>query len=460
MTSVSPELLRRFDIAGPRYTSYPSADRFVEAFTAADLTQALAQRRAGPAALAQRLSLYVHIPFCESLCYFCACNKIITGKHQRGAAYLAALTREVGLYTQQIGARRPISQLHVGGGSPTFLSDDELTDLMGMLRRNFEIVPGGEHSIEIDPRTVDPKRLSHLADLGFNRISFGVQDFDPDVQQAVRRVQPATQVFALMAAARRCGFQSVNVDLLYGLPLQTQQSFARTVERVVELRPDRVALYRYTHLPERFRPQRRIDCADLPSGAQTLEILAQSLATLQEAGYVHIGMEHVALPSDALAVARRQGRLHRSFQGYSAQPEGDLIGLGVSAIGRIGAIYSQNAKTLEEYCDHIDQGRLPVARGLALSRDDLARRAVIMALTCQGQIVFESIEVAWLFDFRDYFESELERLGEYVEIGLVEIDDTGIQVTAQGWYVICAIAKVFDRHLQADLYRTKFSRML
>ena len=460
MTSVSPALLDRFAMAGPRYTSYPNADRFVEAFNAADLAQALAQRRAGPAALAQRLSLYVHIPFCESLCYYCSCNKIITRKHQRGAAYLVSLAREVELYTLQIGARQPITQLHVGGGSPTFLSDDELTELMGMLRRSFEIVPGGEHSIEIDPRTVDSRRLSHLADLGFNRISFGVQDFDPDVQEAVHRVQPETQVFSLMAAARRCGFESVNLDLLYGLPLQTPESFARTLKRVVELRPDRVALYGYTHLPERFRPQRRIDCADLPSGAQKLAILSQSLATLQQAGYVYIGMDHFALQGDPLAVAQRQGRLHRSFQGYSTQPDGDLIGLGVSAIGRIGAIYSQNAKTLEEYCDHIDQGRLPVARGLALSRDDLARRAVIMALMCQGQVVFESIEVAWLFDFRDYFDGELERLGEYEEMGLVEVDDAGIQVTPEGWYVVSAIATVFDRHRQADLSRAKFSRVL
>lgn len=460
MTSVSPALLARFAMAGPRYTSYPNADRFVEAFTAADLAQALAQRRAGPAALAQRLSLYVHIPFCESLCYYCSCNKIVTRKHLRGAAYLVSLTREVELYTQQIGARQPITQLHVGGGSPTFLSDDELTELMGMLRRSFEIVPGGEHSIEIDPRTVDSSRLSHLADLGFNRISFGVQDFDPDVQEAVHRVQPETQVFSLMAAARRCGFESVNVDLLYGLPLQTPESFARTLRRVVDLRPDRVALYGYTHLPERFRPQRQIDSADLPSGAQKLAILSQSLATLQEAGYVYIGMDHFALRGDPLAVAQRQGRLHRSFQGYSTQPDGDLIGLGVSAIGRIGAIYSQNARTLEEYCDHIDRGRLPVARGLALSRDDLARRAVIMALMCQGQVVFESIEVAWLFDFRDYFDGELERLGEYVEMGLVEIDDAGIQVTPKGWYVVSAIATVFDRHRQADLSRAKFSRVL
>ena len=460
MTSVSPALLDRFAMAGPRYTSYPNADRFVEAFNAADLAQALAQRRAGPAALAQRLSLYVHIPFCESLCYYCSCNKIITRKHQRGAAYLVSLAREVELYTLQIGARQPITQLHVGGGSPTFLSDDELTELMGMLRRSFEIVPGGEHSIEIDPRTVDSRRLSHLADLGFNRISFGVQDFDPDVQEAVHRVQPETQVFSLMAAARRCGFESVNLDLLYGLPLQTPESFARTLKRVVGLRPDRVALYGYTHLPERFRPQRRIDCADLPSGAQKLAILSQSLATLQQAGYVYIGMDHFALQGDPLAVAQRQGRLHRSFQGYSTQPDGDLIGLGVSAIGRIGAIYSQNAKTLEEYCDHIDQGRLPVARGLALSRDDLARRAVIMALMCQGQVVFESIEVAWLFDFRDYFDGELERLGEYEEMGLVEVDDAGIQVTPEGWYVVSAIATVFDRHRQADLSRAKFSRVL
>jgi len=462
MTTVSPDLLRRFDIPGPRYTSYPTADRFVEAFTATDYGQALAQRRSGPAALAQPqpLSLYLHIPFCESLCYYCACNKIITKHHDRAASYLRYLSREVDLHTARLGLGQPVTQLHLGGGSPTFLSDDELRELMAMLRRSFALVPGGEYSIEIDPRTVDGARLATLAELGFNRVSFGVQDFDPDVQKAVHRIQPAGQVFALMEQARAIGFDSVNIDLIYGLPRQTPESFARTLAQVQQLRPDRIALYAYAHLPERFKPQRRIVSAELPGAAAKLAMLSQSLSAFEAAGYVYIGMDHFALPGDALAVAKRQGRMHRNFQGYSTQPDCDLIGLGVSAIGRIGATYSQNAKTMEEYCDHLDQGRLPVARGLALNRDDLARRAVIVALMCQGQVLFESIEQAWLLDFQTYFAAELEQLRELADEGLVVLDDAGIQVTAKGWFFVRAVAMVFDRYLQADRNRAKFSRII
>jgi oxygen-independent coproporphyrinogen-3 oxidase len=460
MNQVTPELLQRYDIAGPRYTSYPTADRFVEAFSAADYGQALAQRRSGAAALAQPLSLYVHIPFCESLCYYCACNKIITKHKERGASYLRYLAREVDLHTQTLGVGQTVTQLHLGGGSPTFLSDAELRELMAMLRRSFTMVPGGEYSIEIDPRTVDGGRLAVLAELGFNRLSFGVQDFDADVQKAVHRIQPFEQVSTLMEQAREIGFDSINIDLIYGLPRQTPESFARTLAQVQQLRPDRIALYAYAHLPERFKPQRRILQADLPGAASKVEMLSQSLAAFLSAGYVYIGMDHFALPNDSLAVAKRQGRLHRNFQGYSTQPDCDLIGLGVSAIGRIGATYSQNAKTMEEYCDALDHGRLPVVRGLALTRDDLARRAVIMALMCQGQLVFESIEQAWLLDFKSYFAREFEQLQELEQQGLIVMDDAGIQVTAQGWFFVRAVAMVFDRYLQADRTRAKFSRIL
>jgi oxygen-independent coproporphyrinogen-3 oxidase len=460
MTALSPDLLRRFDIPGPRYTSYPTADRFVEAFTATDYTQALAQRREGPAALALPLSLYVHIPFCESLCYYCACNKIITKQHNRAEAYLRYLGREMDLHTALIGTHQPVTQLHLGGGTPTFLSDDELRELMAMIRRSFALAPGAECSIEVDPRTVTGDRLQVLNDLGFNRISFGVQDFDPEVQKAVHRVQPAEQVFALMEHARRIGFDSVNVDLIYGLPRQTPESFARTLQQVCDLRPDRIALYAYAHLPERFKPQRRILSVELPGAGNKVAMLGMAMARFEDAGYVYVGMDHFALPSDALAVAKRQGRLHRNFQGYSTQPDCDLIGLGVSAIGRIGATYSQNAKTMDEYCDALDHGRLPVVRGLALSRDDLARRAVIMALMCQGQVVFESIELAWLLDFKTYFATELEQLRTMQEQGLVTVDDTGIQVTPEGWYFVRAVAMVFDRYLQADRNRAKFSRII
>jgi len=460
VSPVTDDLLRQYDVSGPRYTSYPTADRFVEAFTAADYTQALEQRRTGPAALALPLSLYIHIPFCESLCYYCACNKIITKHHEKAGEYLRYLTREVELHTALIGTGQSVSQLHLGGGSPTFLTDDELRTLMAMLKRNFNFAPGGEYSIEVDPRTIDVQRLDTLAELGFNRLSFGVQDFDLAVQKAVHRVQPAEQVFALVAAARARGFESVNVDLIYGLPMQTPESFDRTLAQVVELRPDRIALYAYAHLPERFKPQRRINTIELPSGGSKISMLSRSLAAFMGAGYVYVGMDHFALPDDALAVAKRQGRLHRNFQGYSTQPDCDLIALGVSSIGRIGPTYSQNAKTLEEYYDALDHGNFPVVRGLALTRDDLVRRAVIMALMCQGQLQFESIDLAYLIEFRSYFAKELEALQTLVEQGLVVLEESAIQVTAKGWFFVRAVAMVFDRYLQTDRTRAKFSKII
>jgi len=432
----------------------------VEAFGAEDYAQALAQRRAGVAAKALPLSLYVHIPFCESVCYYCACNKVITRHHHKAAAYLRYLSREVDLHTAHLGLGQTVTQLHLGGGSPTFLSDDELRELMAMIRRSFRLAPGGEYSIEVDPRTVNPQRLDTLAELGFNRLSFGVQDFDPAVQKAVHRVQPAEQVFALIEAARARGFDSINVDLIYGLPLQTPESFDRTLQQITQLRPDRVALYAYAHLPERFKPQRRIATIDLPNAPSKVAMLSRSLAAMIGASYVYVGMDHFALPNDPLAVAKRQGRLHRNFQGYSTQPDCDLIALGVSSIGRIGATYSQNAKTLDEYYDALDHGRFPAVRGLALTRDDLLRRAVIMGLMCQGQWVFESIDLGWLVDSRAYFATELEAMRKLCDEGLVTIDDTGVQVTPMGWYFVRAIAMVFDRYLQSDRTRARFSKII
>ncbi|MDB5965631.1 MAG: hemN [Polaromonas sp.] len=459
MSAPPPDLLAKFDLNGPRYTSYPTADRFVEAFASEDYIQALRQRREG-AAMSLPLSLYVHVPFCESLCYYCACNKIITRHHDRAAVYLRYLGREIDLHVEHVGRGQSVSQLHLGGGSPTFLSDDELRALMGMLRAAFSLAPGGEYSIEVDPRTVDADRLAVLAGLGFNRLSFGVQDFDPAVQKAVHRIQPKELVFSLMNASRRLGFESVNVDLIYGLPLQSPASFDRTLDEVVALRPDRIALYAYAHLPERFKPQRRLASADLPTAPAKSAMLARSLERLQAAGYVYVGMDHFALPGDSLAVARRQGRLHRNFQGYSTQPDCDLIALGVSAIGKVGAIYSQNAKSLDEYYDHLDQGRLPVVRGVALTRDDLLRRAVIMALMCQGRVHFESIELGYLIDFRQYFSQELQALEALAGLGLVALKDDGLEVTAGGWFFVRAVAMVFDRYLQTDRNRARFSRII
>jgi oxygen-independent coproporphyrinogen-3 oxidase len=459
---VSADLLRRLDQPGPRYTSYPTADRFIEAFGPEDYERALRSRMQGAARNAgvAPLSLYVHIPFCESLCYYCACNKIVTRHHERAAPYLKALEAEVGLHAVELGLRQPVSQLHLGGGSPTFLSDAELAALMAMLRRAFAISASAEISIEVDPRTADPQRLRHLASLGFNRLSFGVQDFDAAVQTAVHRVQSVDSVRHLLDAARALNFRSTNVDLIYGLPRQTPASFARTIDQVCELRPDRIALYAYAHLPQRFKAQRRIDTALLPPAPDKIAMLAQAIEGFGAAGYAYIGMDHFALPDDPLAIAKRQGRLHRNFQGYSTQPDCDLIGLGVSAIGRIGATYSQNAKTLDEYQDALAQHTFPIARGLALTRDDLLRRAVIMALMCQGRVEFESISLSHLVDFRRTFAAELAALRPLQAEGLVTIDADAIDVTPLGWYFVRSIAMVFDRHLQADRARDHYSRVI
>ena len=458
--SIGADELCKFDVPGPRYTSYPTTDRFVDAFGADDYAFALAQRGSRPAALALPLSLYVHIPFCESLCYYCACDKIITKRHERAAPYLQYLGKEMDLHTAVLGLGRAVSQLHLGGGSPTYLSDDELHGLMAMLRRNFAFAANAECSIEIDPRTVSVARLDVLANLGFSRLSFGVQDFDPVVQAAVNRVQPAEQIVALVDAARARGFSSINVDLMYGLPQQTPESFDRTLAQVNALRPNRIALYGYAHLPAQFKSQRHIAADTLPSAHDKAYMLSRALDELLGAGYVYVGVDHFALPDDPVSVAKRQGRLHRNFQGYSTQPDGDLLGFGVSAIGRIGATYSQNTKDMQAYCASLDQGHFPVVRGFALSRDDLLRRGVIMALMCQGDVQFESVELAYLVDFKTYFAKELNALAELRDQGMLTIDDAGITVTEQGRFIARAIAVVFDRYLQADRTRACTSKII
>ena len=460
MSFLTPELLTRFDVPGPRYTSYPTADRFVEAFSQSDLQQALDLRTQALGRKSKPLSIYVHIPFCESLCYYCACNKIITKHHENAQPYLLYLAKEVALYAKAIGLGQSVSQLHLGGGTPTFLSDTELSELMSLLKRSFSFAPGGEYSVEVDPRTVNADRLQLLFDLGFNRLSFGVQDFDPDVQKAVHRIQPAEQVFDLVASARSIGFESVNVDLIYGLPKQTPDSFDATMKQINVLRPDRIALYAYAHLPERFKPQRRILAAELPLAADKIAMLSRSMDALMNAGYVYVGMDHFALHEDALAVAKRQGRLHRNFQGYSTQPDCDLIGLGVSSIGRMGSTYSQNAKTMDEYVDMLDQGQLPIVKGLALSRDDQIRRAWIMAIMCQGHVQFDAFNEAWLIDAHTYFSAEFKQLESMQTQGLVELSKQDLQVTPMGWFFVRGVAMVFDKYLQADRQRKRFSKII
>ena len=458
--TISTELLQRFDIPGPRYTSYPTADRFVEAFGESQYQDALSQRQHSARSHAFPLSVYVHIPFCTSLCYYCACNKIITHQYAKALSYLESLRQELALLSPYLGQGNKVSQLHLGGGTPTYLRDPELKSLMKMLGETFSWQQGGEYSIEVDPRTVDSHRLGTLKELGFNRLSLGVQDFDPTVQQAVHREQSFLQVEALMRQAAVLGFSSVNLDLIYGLPKQTQSSWTQTMQSVVQLRPERIALYAYAHLPARFKPQRHIVADDIPSAEMKTDMLTIALAQLQAAGYVYIGMDHFALPEDALAIAKRQGRLHRNFQGYTTQPDCDLIGLGVSAIGNIGASYQQNVKSLADYQDTLAQGRLPVERGIALSRDDLLRRHVIMAIMCQGYVSYESVELSHLINFKQYFRAELEQLEAIQAQGLVKLNGVGLEVTADGWFVVRAIAMVFDRYLQHDQHRARFSKII
>ncbi len=458
--TISTELLQRFDVPGPRYTSYPTADRFVEAFGESQYQEALMQRGHSARAHAFPLSVYVHIPFCASLCYYCACHKIITRQYDRALSYLDALKQEISLLAPFLGEGNKVSQLHLGGGTPTYLRDDELRSLMSSLGQLFDWQEGGEYSIEVDPRTVDADRLALLKDLGFNRLSLGVQDFDPAVQKAVHREQSFEQVQGLLANADNLGFSSVNLDLIYGLPKQTLSSWRQTMQRIAQLRPQRIALYAYAHLPARFKPQRHILAEDIPTASMKTDMLTMALTALQEAGYVYIGMDHFALPDDALAIAKRQGRLHRNFQGYTTQPDCDLIGLGVSSIGNIGTSYQQNVKSLADYQDTLAQGRLPVERGVALTRDDVLRRHVIMAIMCQGRVNFESVELSYLIDFKQYFRAELHQLQAMQQQGLVELNDAELIVSADGWFVVRAIAMVFDRYLQHDQHRTRFSKII
>ncbi|QNM94729.1 oxygen-independent coproporphyrinogen III oxidase [Chitinimonas koreensis] len=453
-----PELVRRHDGPGPRYTSYPTADRFVEEFDEARYRCAVDARRMAGAG--RPLSLYVHLPFCGTACYYCACNKIVTEDRGQADAYLDALEQEIVMQARLFGREAPVTQLHLGGGTPTFLTDAQLERLMRMLTVAFSIAPDAERSVEIDPRQLGEHTLALLAGHGFKRMSIGVQDLDPAVQAAINRVQPAGQTAAVLDAGRALGYRSINLDLIYGLPLQTPDSLAVTLEQVKAWRPARIALYSYAHLPERFKPQRRIDATAMPSAETKLAMLRLAVETLLAAGYLYIGMDHFALPDDELAVALRQGRLHRNFQGYSTQAECDLVGLGVSAIGKVGGVYAQNHRVLDDYYDAVGQGRLPIARGLALGADDLLRRAVIQALLCQSELVIEPFETSWMIDFRSYFVAEWPQLEALAQDGLVALGPDRIRVTARGRLLARVVAMCFDRYLRETRMAARYSRVI
>jgi oxygen-independent coproporphyrinogen-3 oxidase len=452
------DLIRRHDRAGPRYTSYPTADRFVEAFDEAAYRAWAGRRNIG--GVERPLALYVHLPFCRDICYYCACNKIVTRDSEKAADYLNYLGREIELQSGLFREDPRVTRMHWGGGTPTYYDPGRLRELFERIIGSFAFTPRGEYSIEVDPRTVDAATIEALGRMGFNRVSFGVQDFDPKVQIAVHRIQSEERTRAAIEAARGAGFQSINVDLIYGLPLQTPQTLDDTLEKVIAMRPDRIALYNYAHLPSLFKPQRRIREADLPTADVKLKLLGLAVARLMEAGYSYIGMDHFALPGDELAAAQRQGRLNRDFQGYSAHGDADLVGLGVSAIGALAVSYSQNHRDLASYYECLDHGELPIMRGIELTADDLVRRAVIQGLMCNFALSREAIEIAHLVDFDRYFETELRELRGFEKEGMLTVGDDWISVSPRGRFMIRSICMVFDKYLRAGRPGGRYSRTI
>ena len=453
-----PDLVRKYDQSGPRYTSYPTADRFHEAFGPADYVQALITRR--ETRPRDPLSLYVHVPFCNTLCFYCACNKVITKDHGRSAKYIRYVAREVDIVASILESDAPVAQLHLGGGTPTFLARDEMSSLVGHLRGAFRFAPDAEVSIEVDPRKVDAATIAFLGSLGFNRISVGVQDFDPAVQKAVNRVQSEEETRTVIEAARANGFVSVNTDLIYGLPKQTVAGFSTTLDRVIALSPDRIALYSYAHVPHLFKPQRRILLDELPPPADKLAILALAIEKLGAAGYVYIGMDHFARPGDELARAQDQRKLHRNFQGYSTKPDCDLLAFGISAIGKVGRTYVQNVRTLDEYYDRLDARALPAFRGYLLTDDDLVRRDAIGRLMCDFDLPIPEFEKQHGVVFHRAFAAELLALAPLAADGLVEVTPTLIRVTARGRLLVRTVAMVFDRHLREARAAARYSKVI
>jgi oxygen-independent coproporphyrinogen-3 oxidase len=452
------ELIKRYDKSGPRYTSYPTAVQFTEAYTEADYRRhAALSNQSGRA-----LSLYFHLPFCDTVCYYCACNKIVTKDRSKAEPYLQRLHREIELQATLFDHSRKVNQLHWGGGTPTFISHDQMRELMAVTRRHFNLHDddSGEYSIEIDPREVTRESIHMLRNIGFNRMSLGVQDFNPVVQKAVNRIQSEQQTFDALNAARESGFKSISVDLIYGLPFQTEKSFAETLDKIMAINPDRLSIFNYAHLPERFKPQRRINEADLPSPAAKLDILRMSIEHLTKAGYVYIGMDHFARPDDELAVAQREGKLYRNFQGYATHADCDLIGLGITSIGTVGRSFAQNVKTPEEYFERIDAGLLAVYRGVEIDDDDLIRRGVIMQLICHFHLDMAAFSKENKINFAEYFRDELKQLQAMVDDGLVSIDNNDIVVTSRGRLLMRNICMVFDRYLKNPPDKLRFSRAI
>jgi oxygen-independent coproporphyrinogen-3 oxidase len=452
------DLIVRYGGRGPRYTSYPTALQFSDEFGADDYRNIAAVSNTTDVPL----SLYVHIPFCHTLCYYCGCNKIVTRNQARVDRYMEMLYREIDMQSELFDGKRKIEQLHFGGGTPTYLSVEQLDDLMAKLRDAFTFDESDqrEFSIEVDPRTVDEDRIRHLADLGFNRLSLGIQDFDHVVQEAVNRTQTTDDVLNLVLAARETGFESISFDLIYGLPHQNVESFDSTLELVIAMRPDRLAVYNYAHLPQRFKGQRMINDADIPSPEVKLEILHRTIDSLCDAGYIYIGMDHFALPDDELVIARKNGTLQRNFQGYSTHRECDLVALGVSAIGGIGNVFAQNAVTTMEYEALIENGQLPIRKGIAVDDDDLLRADVIQALMCYDELSFDQFGKDHGIDFASYFAAEIKRLQPLADDGLIELSNSGVTITESGRLLLRSIAMVFDRYINQAENDNRFSKAI
>ncbi len=451
------DLIHRYDVAGPRYTSYPTAVQFHTQVSAFDLLHALRESRKA----SRPLSLYVHLPFCANICYYCACNKVITKDRGRAQAYLQRLEHEIQMLACHLAPGQVVEQLHLGGGTPTFLSHDELRRLMAQLRLHFNLLDddSGDYGIEIDPREADWSTMGLLRELGFNRVSLGVQDLDPTVQRAINRMQSLEETRAIVEAARTLQFRSVNIDLIYGLPTQNPQTFSHTVDKVIDLQPDRLSVFNYAHLPERFMPQRRIDVADLPDAESKLLMLERTVEQLGNAGYRYIGMDHFALPDDELATAREDLTLQRNFQGYTTHGHCDLIGLGVSAISQVGELYSQNSSDLNEYLRLLDSDQPATRRGLICNDDDRIRRAIIQQLICHFTLDFGEIEKTFCIDFRDYFSEAWPQLLGMASDGLITLSETGIEVRPAGRLLVRAVCMVFDTYLTRQ-NRQQFSQVI
>lgn len=450
-------LIKRYNQSGPRYTSYPTAVQFAENFGINDYKSA-AQRSNDSD---RGLSLYFHIPFCDTVCFFCACNKVWTRDRSKTTPYLERLFKEIEMQSALYDPNRKVEQLHLGGGTPTFINNDEMKQLMEKTRQHFNLYDddSGEYSIEIDPREANRESVKLLRELGFNRMSLGVQDFDPKVQKAVNRIQSQAETFEVLEGARESGFLSVNIDLIYGLPFQTEKGFIQTVDKVLEAEPDRFSIFNYAHMPSMFPTQKKMKEADMPSSDEKLAILHATTERLLEAGYVYIGMDHFAKPDDELAVAQRNETLYRNFQGYSTHAECDLIGMGATSISLVNNTYAQNQKGIDDYYKAIDAGDLAVFRGVELTEDDELRRDIITRLISHFHINFATVEQQWNICFNEYFAKELPKLTPMVEDGLMTLNDQDLYITAKGRLLIRNICMVFDAYLTPDS-ENRFSKVI